>query len=66
MGTETPAYGHSPHQNLVHTRGGGWGPLSSFVLRINAPFMEYVCRHTMKLQVSDLEALTRAIEAMGD
>ena len=23
VGTETPAYGHSPYQRLVHTRSGG-------------------------------------------
>ena len=43
-----------------------WEPVSSFVPRINTPFMEYVRRHKTKLQVSDLEALTRAIEAGGD
>ena len=41
-----------------------WEPVSSFVPRINTPFMEYVCKHKTKLQVSDLEALTRAIEAI--
>ena len=41
-------------------------PVSSFVLRINTPSTEYVRKHKTKLQVSDLEALTRAIEAMGD
>ena len=39
-------------------------PVSSFVPRINT--MEYVRRYNTKLQVSDLEAPTRAIEAMGD
>ena len=42
-----------------------WEPVSSFVPRINTPFMDYVCKHKVRLQVSDLEALTRAIEAMG-
>ena len=43
-----------------------WEPVSSFVPRINTPFMEYVRKHRTKLQVSDLEDLTRAIEAMSD
>ena len=43
---------------------GASGPVSSFVPRINTPFMEYVHRHKVRLQVSDLEALTRAIEAI--
>ena len=42
-----------------------WEPVSSFVPRINTPFMEYVRRHKVRLQVSDLEALTRAMEAIG-
>ena len=42
-----------------------WEPVSSFVPQMNTPFMEYVRRHKNKLQVSGLEALTRAIEAMG-
>ena len=42
-----------------------WDPVSSFVPRINTPFMEYVRRHKVRLKVSDLEALTRAIEATG-
>ena len=41
-------------------------PVSSFELRIGTPFMQYVRRHKTKLQVSDFEALTRAIEAMGN
>ena len=41
-------------------------PVSSFVPRISTPFIEYVPKHKMEIQVSDLEALTRAIEAMGD
>ena len=40
-------------------------PVSSFVLRMNTPFMEYVRRHKAKIQVSDLVAVTRAIEARG-
>ena len=51
-----------------------WEPVSSFVPQINTPFMEYVRtpfmeyvrRPKTKLQVSDQEALTRAIEAIGD
>ena len=43
-----------------------WEPVSSFVPRINTPFMEYVRNHKTKFQVCDLEALTRAIEAVGD
>ena len=36
------------------------------VPRINTPFMAYVRKHKAKMQVSDLEPLTRAIEARGD
>ena len=43
-----------------------WEPVSFPVPRINTPFIEHVCRHRTKLEVSDLEALTRANEAMGD
>ena len=43
-----------------------WEPVSSFVQQINTPFMGYVRRHKTKIQVSDLEALTRAIEASSD
>ena len=55
----------------VRCRGYGppqdtWDPVSSFVPRINTSFMEYVRRHKTKIQISDLEALTRAIEASGD
>ena len=42
------------------------GPLSSFALRIDTPFMEYTRRHRTKSQVSDLEDLSKEIEAMGD
>ena len=38
----------------------------SFVPRINTPFMEYIRMHTMRLQISDLAALSRALEASGD
>ena len=41
-------------------------PVSSFVPRISTPFMEYVCKHKIKLQLSDLEPLTKAIVAIGD
>ena len=41
-------------------------PGSPFVRRINTPFMEYVCKHKTKIQVSDSGALTRAIEGRGD
>ena len=52
----------------VRWRGYGpfddtWERVSSFVPRI--PFMEYVRKHKTKLQVSDLAALTREIQAMG-
>ena len=55
----------------VHSRGYGpphdtCEPLSSFVPRTNSPLMECVRMHKTKIQVSDLEALTRAIEARGD
>ena len=43
-----------------------WEPVSSFVPRINTLFTEYIRRHKTKIQVSDLVALTRAIEARGD
>ena len=46
--------------------GAPWEPISSFVPRNNTPFMEYVRKHKTKIQVSDLEALTRAIEARGE
>ena len=42
-----------------------WEPVSSFVLRINTPFMDYIRKHKNKLHVSDLAALTRAIAARG-
>ena len=55
----------------LHWKGYGpsydtWEPVSSFVPRIDTLSIEYVCKHKTKLQASDLEALTRAIEAMGD
>ena len=54
----------------VHWRRYGpsddtWERVSSFVPRINIPFMEYVRKHKTKLQVSDRAALTRATQAMG-
>ena len=38
-----------------------WEPVSSFVPRINTPFMDYIRKHKTTIHVSDLEALTRAI-----
>ena len=53
-------------------RWRGYGPscdtseaVSSFVLRINTPFMDYIGKHKTKIHVSDLAALTRAIAARG-
>ena len=43
-----------------------WEPVSFFLPRIKTPFMDYVRRHKTKIKVSDLEALTRAIEARGN
>ena len=40
-------------------------PVSSFVPRVNTPFMEYIRKHKTKIHVSDLAALTRAIAARG-
>ena len=51
--------GYGPSQDT-------WEPVPSFVPRINTPFMEYLRKHKTKLKVSDLEALTQAIEAMGN
>ena len=42
-----------------------WEPVSSFVPRVNTPFMEYIRKHKTKIHVSDLAALTRAIAARG-
>ena len=42
-----------------------WEPVSSFVPRINTPFMDYIRSHKTKLHVLDLAALTRAIAARG-
>ena len=42
-----------------------WEPVSSFVARVNTPFMEYIRKHKTKIHVSDLAALTRAIAARG-
>ena len=39
-----------------------WEPISSFVPRVNTQFMEFVRKHKIPLQVSDLEALARVIE----
>ena len=54
----------------VRWRGSGlshdtWEPVSSFVPRINTPFMDYIRKHKTKIHVSDLAALTRAIAARG-
>ena len=54
----------------VRLRGYGpshdtWEPVSSFVPRINTPFMEYIRKHKTKIRVSDLAALTRGIAARG-
>ena len=42
-----------------------WEPVSSFVPRINTPFIDYIRKHKTKIHVSDLAALTRAIAARG-
>ena len=42
-----------------------WELVSSFVPRINTPFMGYSRKHTTKIHVSHLAALTRAIAARG-
>ena len=52
----------------VRRRGYGsshdtWEPVSSFVRRINTPFMDYIRKHKDKIHVSNLAALTRAIAA---
>ena len=52
----------------VRSRGYGpshdtWEHVSSFVPRIDTPFMDYIRKHKTKIHVSDLAALTRAIAA---
>ena len=52
----------------VRWRGYGpshdtWEPVSSFVPRVNTPFMEYIHKHKTNIHVSDVAALTRAIAA---
>ena len=53
----------------VRTRGYGpfqdCEPVSSFVPLIITPFMGYVHSQKTKLQVADVEALSRAMEAVG-
>ena len=54
----------------VRWRGYGpshdtWEPVSSFVPRVNTPFMEYIRKHKTKIHVSDLAALTQSIAARG-
>ena len=54
----------------VRWRGYGpshdtWEPVSSFVPRVNTPFMDYIRKHKTKIHVSDLATLTRAIAARG-
>ena len=42
-----------------------WEPVSSFVPRINTPFMDYIRKHRIKIHVTDLAELTRVIAARG-
>ena len=64
-----PAPGESELKMRWRTHGPSddtWEPVFSSALRIETPFMGYVRKHKTMLQVSDLEGLTLAIEAMGD
>ena len=58
------SYYHGTRYTVVY-RSTDISLVSSFVLRINTPFMDYNRRHKTKLHVSDLAALTRAIVARG-
>ena len=68
---------HRPNRSVpgglefrVRWRGYGpshdlWEPASSFVPRINKPFMDYLRKHKVPLATADLEALAREKEAQS-